>query len=314
VRHVGRAFRYLNTMFPPATLVPMGAAKFLSIYFALQALAGMGPLRLGAPATLGAATTVLWMLLVRLQDDITDAPADVRLGRAGDPRYRSRPIVTGEITLSELRSLRLVAVGLLVALNVAFGGTVTILAFAGGTAITWLGFQWFFIPALARNPTPLAYLARKALTVLFGLYATAVFIDAFRPAGLTLWVVPLVLAPCAEVAAWEAARKIRVPDDETEYGTYSKVLGWRAAALLPVIFVSLALVCLLPVVQAAGVRWMFSVALTGAGALAVGACLRFRLAPTRQRANLRPYMELFGAVAHGGLVLALAIGRGVMLS
>jgi hypothetical protein len=31
-------------------------------------------------------------------------------------------------------------------------------------------------------------------------------------------------------AAWELSRKIRVPEDETSYRTYSKVLGWKVAS------------------------------------------------------------------------------------
>ena len=51
-----------------------------------------------------------------------------------------------------------------------------------------------------------------------------------------------------------------------------------------------------------------------AAAIAIGACLRFRLAPTRARADLRRYVEIFGVVANGGLVVALAAQRGVALS
>lgn len=310
----GRVVRYLWVMFPPAVLVPMGMAQFLSLYFALQALGGSAPLRVGWRGAVGATSTVLWMLLVRLQDDLADADADVRLGLAGDPRYRDRPIVKGEITRAELRGMFVAGALLLFGLNLAFGWSAMLAACAGGAAITWLGFRWFFIPALAHHPTPLAYLARKSLTILVGVYVVGAYVDDFGPAALSGWVVPLLLAPCAGVAAWETARKIRIPEDETEYGTYSKVLGWRRAALLPVAFLALALACLAPVAYAAGAGWAFPAALGTVTAVAVGACLRFRLAPTRARAHLRPYTELFGAVAYLGLIVALGLRHGVTLA
>jgi hypothetical protein len=48
----------------------------------------------------------------------------------------------------------------------------------------------------------------------------------------------------------------------------------------------------------------------GALVLAV-ACARFMWSPTRAMANLRPYAELFGAVANGGLVAALCLRQGI---
>src|SRR5439155_801282 len=195
MRRLARWIRYVNAMFPPVILAPVGAAQFLSLYLVLQTLGGVTPLRLGWRAAIGAASTVLWMLLIRLQDDIVDAPADIRLGRAGDPRYRDRPVVQGDITVRELRQMAGAAAVTLIGLNVLHGPSAMLLALVVGLAITRLGFAWFFIPSLARDPSPLAYLVRKVLTVLFGLYACAVYRDEFGELVPTLWVLLLLLAP-----------------------------------------------------------------------------------------------------------------------
>jgi hypothetical protein len=142
------------------------------------------------------------------------------------------------------------------------------------------------------------------------LYAIGLFLDQFGLATTSWWIVALLLAPCMEVAAWESARKIRIPEDETDYGTYSKALGWRAAALLPVAFVTLALASLLPIGVVLELGWTFTAPVATAGVIAIAACLRFRLAPTRARARLQPFMEVFGAVAHGALLLALLMRYG----
>lgn len=229
-----RAARYIQVMFPPAVLVPVGLAQFFSVYLALEALAGLAPLPVGGRALVGAAATILWTLLIRIDDDLTDAAHDALMAADGDPRYRTRPTVTGAITQRELRGLQAATLGLFLGVNLVWGGWAMRIASVAGYGITWLGFRWFFIGAISRNPPPLAFLARKVLTALFGLYAVGVFVDGAGGA-ITWWTVPLVLAPCAGVAVWETARKIRVPQDETQYWTYSRALGWRAAALLPAV-------------------------------------------------------------------------------
>jgi 4-hydroxybenzoate polyprenyltransferase len=309
-RGVARSARYIQVMFPPAVLVPIGIVQFFSVYLALEAIAGLVPLRIGGRALLGAGATVLWTLLIRIDDDLTDTEHDARMAAAGDPRYRTRPTVTGAITRRELRALQAGTLGLFLGANLVLGGWAMRFASVAGYGLTWLGFRWFFIGALNREAPPLAYLVRKILTVLFGLYALAVFTDDFGGA-MTWWTVPLLLAPCAGVAAWETARKIRLPEDETDYATYSKAFGWRAAALLPACFVALSVACLLPVSEAAGLGAGYAAALLAAAGVAVGACLRFRLRPTRGRARLGGLAQLYGVVAHGGLAVALLVRYGL---
>ena len=65
---LGRIFDYLGEMFPPHLFVPYGIATFCSIYFATQALAGVGPLRLTGRAIAGALSVVLFTLLLRVYD------------------------------------------------------------------------------------------------------------------------------------------------------------------------------------------------------------------------------------------------------
>jgi len=313
MRRTERILRYLGIMFPPLTHVPQAAAMFSGTYFTLQALGGLTPLRLGSGAVAGGACLLLALLLVRLYDDVRDADADLRLARSGDPRYASRPTVTGLVTVPEIRALCAANIVALLGLNLAFGGPLMRLTCLLGGLLTWLSFRWFFIPALARDPKPLAYLARKSLTVVLGIYVVAVFADGWEASRLTVWTAPLVLAPCLEAAAWEVSRKIRIESDETAYGTYSKALGPRGAAALTALFILAAGACLIPVAAAARLSWLYSAAVTGAAAAAILACFRFGTSPSRAGANLRPYAEWFGAVANGGLAAAVGLRYGGIL-
>jgi 4-hydroxybenzoate polyprenyltransferase len=309
-----RAANYVWIMFPPWLLFPISAVQFLSLYMGMQALADSTRLVFGWHAAVGTATTIIWTLLIRVEDDLADADHDLRLGRAGDPRYRDRPIVSGAITVQELRRLYAGGLTTMLLINLAFGVSVMFFACVAGWTITWLGFRWFYIPSLRRHASPLAFLARKLLTILPGIYAFAVFVDDFGYDAVIPWFIPLLLAPWAGVSAWETARKIRVPEDETDYDTYSKQLGWRRAVWLPVLFTLISAVCVTAVSRAAGLGATFPLILLASAAVAVTAYLRFRIAPTRSHANLRPYAEFYGLVAHGGLTLALVLAFGVTVA
>ena len=307
-----RVFRYVAVMFPPGSHLPQALVLFAAIYCSLQALAGIQPLRIGWSSALGAGSVAIVLLLVRLYDDVRDAPSDILLGRAGDPRYVARPTVTGLVSVPEVRWL-VVSLSLAVAmLNLAWGGPRAQIAILVGFAITWLAFRWFFL-RMTGKAILLATLARKSLTILIAGYVVAVFADEWNPSRVSAWAWPLVLAPCFEAAAWEVSRKIRAPADETDYGTYSKALGPRRAATLAVCFVALALFCLLPVARVAGLGWVYPAALLGAALVVAAASARFISRPTRERANLRPYAEMFGAVANGGLAAALCLRYGILI-
>lgn len=312
IRSIARSVRYLHAMFPPGRMVVVGSVLFLSLYLSFQALADIGPLQLGVRAWVGSLTTILWMLAVRVEDDLTDIDHDRRFAAAGDPRYRLRPTVTGAITTRELKALSTAALSVSIVLNALWGGRAMLTGFVASYAITWLGFRWFYIPRLSRDPTPLAYLGRKSLTALFGVYAGAALVDQagwhFGP-----WAVPLIMAPCAGVAAWEVARKIRIPSDETGYGTFSKVLGYRGATGLAVAFVLTSALCLVPVAIAVHTGRWYVFVIVIAAAIAVGKFVKFAIAPTGERSHLEPVAQAYGAVAHGGLAIALMVSHGVQV-
>jgi 4-hydroxybenzoate polyprenyltransferase len=306
----GRLWDYLGEMFPPALQIPGGLASFASVYLCLQALAGDEP-TLTWRALGGAVTVVLFALLMRVYDELKDVETDLRLGRAGDPRYKDRAVVTGRVRPDDIAFLRWLVTGLIVAVNLPLGRW-PLAVFVPLFFLGWLSFRWFFWPAMKQNLL-LAFATHNPITPVVGVYIVAVYVQDFGAAGLTGWTIPLVVAAWFPIAAWETSRKVRHPDDETDYQTYSKVLGWRAAALLPAFFVIGSAACLIAVSHAADLSWIYSAAVGLVAALAVGACLRFRLRPSPAAANLRPPADLFALVVHVGLGVAVVAAHGVRL-
>jgi 4-hydroxybenzoate polyprenyltransferase len=307
---VGRLVDYLGEMYPPAVNLPAAAASVLTVYFSLDALAGRAPVRVSWRAAVAVASLFLMALLMRVYDELKDVETDLRLGRAGDPRYKDRAIVTGRVRVEDLHALRWGVTAALFALNLPLGWPLPLAVFAAVFAFMWLSFKWFFWPAISRNIL-LAFVTHNPITLLFALYLVAVYARDFGVAAPTDSVVLLLVGLWLPVAAWETGRKVRRPEDETDYQTYSKKLGWKTAALVPALFIAGAAACLMIVARRAGLGWALPSAILLAAAVALGASLRFRLRPTAAHANLRPYAELFALVANVGLPLAIAIRCGV---
>jgi len=306
----GRVADYLGAMFPPLVHVPAGALLFLAVHLGVQGLAGTAPLVLGPRALLGAATLVLLALLMRVQDELKDLEADRRLAREGDPRFTARPTVAGRISAADLERLRRGALALAVALNLPLGFPLPLVPFAAALLATWLSGRWFFWPAM-KHDLVLAFATHNPIALLYAAYAASVAARDVGAGALRPGVLLVLLAVYLPVAAWEIGRKVRPPEAETSYETWSARLGWRAAGALPAVLAAGSAACFAAVSRASGLGAAYPAVLLAALAVVVLACARFLLAPSPRSADLRPAVETYAVLASGGLALALAAERGL---
>ncbi len=309
-RRARRIAIYLAEMFPPQVMVTFCASHFLAIWLALQVLGGIAPARVTWASVRGIATVTLFLLLMRLYDELKDVETDIRLGRAGDPLYRDRAIVTGAVRIEDITLLRWVVTALLVAVNLRAGFSWATLAFVILFVAGWFSFRWFFWPRMSEYLL-VAFITHNPISLLLQAYIVGLFADTFGADRLHASVVPLLGGLWLPIAAWELSRKIRVPEDETSYRTYSRVLGWKVASILPAVFVAGSAVLLLLVSRAARLGVVFPVVIVLGAALVVYRCLLFRLAPSRSRAQLKPWAVLYAALANVALAVAAATANGV---
>jgi len=300
---MSRIWRYLLVMFPPHIMLLSGVAKFYATYFCLQALASDAPVSISARSIGGAISLVLFSLLLRVYDELKDAEADIRLGRAGDPRYKDRPIVTGAITTEDLAHLRWVITALLLVINVPMGGW-SLVGFAVLFLLTWLSFKWFFWPAISKHLL-LALLTHNPLTLFFGAYVVAVYAGDYGIHAIDAWALVLLVAFWAPLAAWETARKIRAPEDETDYQTYSQIFGWKIAPFVPAAFIMLGTTCMVFLSGRMELGWFFPAIVLLASAIPITRCFLFRISPSKKTAVLQPYVELYMVVMDVGLLAAI---------
>jgi 4-hydroxybenzoate polyprenyltransferase len=304
-----RIWRYLLVMFPPHFMVLSGVAKFYAVYFSLQALASGESVHITLPSMAGAASIVLFSLLMRIYDEIKDSEADIRLGRAGDPRYKDRPIVTGAVTMEDLVVLRWVTMALLVVINVPLGGW-PLIGFAILFLVTWLSFKWFFWPLISRYLL-LAFLTHNPISLFFGGYIVAVYAGDFGINSIDAWALLLMLVFWAPLGAWETSRKIRAPEDETDYQTYSQVFGWKLAPFVPIAFILLGTTSVIFLSYQMGLSWIFPAVVAVASFVPIYRCLAFRVSPSQKTANIQPFVEMYAVVMDLGLLAAVLVSRGL---
>ena len=272
------------------------------------ALARPGPLPLTRGMAAGVAAGVLLALYLRLSDDLKDWETDRALAASGDARFQDRPQVSGEVTEDDLRRLRVgvaAFLGLLLALVPAAAVPLGGLSFLGA----WLSARWFFFPAMARS-LPVAFLTHNPLALLFLGFAAAVGAGEARGTPAPLPLAALLLGLYLPIAAWEIARKVRTPAEETAYPTWSSVLGWRAAATVPALLTSVSAPLLALAGRSAGVGLAFPALLAAGALLPVAAGVTFLSRPTPSHGRrLRPAVEGYALVAGLGLVGLLLGGR-----
>jgi energy-coupling factor transporter ATP-binding protein EcfA2 len=275
---------------------------------AVWSSADRAPGRVTWAAIRGVTTVLLFLLLMRLYDELKDAATDLALGRSGDPLYRDRVLVTGAVRIEDIRLLRWAVTAALIILNLWPGMTWATLAFGVLFGVSWLSFHWFFWPAVSRHLL-LAFVTHNPISLLLDAYVVALFADTFGADRVDGTAVLLLVGLWLPMAAWETSRKVRAPEDETSYSTYSRVLGWKTAAVLPALFSIGSAVALAIVGTRAGLNPTFAVVIVGACAVVVWRCALFRAAPSRRHADLKPWAMLYATVANVGLVAAVLISK-----
>lgn len=296
-------------MAPLHVVLIIGISKFFALYFSLQILHAQTPLTIHPDAAIGAISMVLFIILLRVYDEIKDIESDLRLAAAGDPRYTDRPIVTGKISEDDLYVFRNTITLLLVLINLALGPQ----GFAGFLLIMlilWLSSQWFFWPAI-KHSLLLAFVTHNPLALAIAIYAVMVFHVSFQVMVDFPWTMVLLVGVWLPAAVWEMSRKIRVPEDETDYDTYSKILGWKIAAIVPVGFAILSMLFLLVFLWHIQTTIIYCIFLVFVVLFFSLMCLRFRFFPSRKHARLQPYSELLVVSVDFGLCIALVAQFGM---
>ncbi|MGW8324147.1 MAG: UbiA family prenyltransferase [Desulfobacterales bacterium] len=225
---------YLKEMFPPRNM-GFGLLFFMSAWCGIVLLDHSRNDILLPPGHIflsGAFTISLMLLLLRIMDELKDLETDLL-------HFPKRPIPRGAVHSSDLKSFGLFIVGVLFILNMFFTHATFIFFIVFGYAC--LMFKYFFLKELISKNIMIALATHNPISYLFFFYVFFVYKNNMTA---SIQMKPVILLGtvffCISMS-WEIARKIRYPEDETTYQTYSKVLGLGAAILILMIPISISL-------------------------------------------------------------------------
>jgi 4-hydroxybenzoate polyprenyltransferase len=213
-------------MFPVVPRAFLAALLFCEIYFlvVLTNHTQTGPLRLGGQEVIGALSIFAFLATLRIADDLKDFKTDQRL-------FPERALPSGRVLKRDLAVLLAALDVPVIVLNFVFmnnPGWFTFLA-VYGVAMS----LWFFAKAKIQPNLLLALVTHNPVQIVMNLYVISFACYKYG--------IPLVTLPNAAIALtlyfpgliWEISRKLRAPEQETDYVTYSKLFGVRR----PVIFI-----------------------------------------------------------------------------
>lgn len=216
---------YFREMYPLPQRVLLAALLALGVT-RLLARAHARPFEvLSVSSARAAAAVFTLMLILRLMDELKDLEVDRRL-------FPARPLPAGRVRPADIAGCLALATLAWIALH---AGTPAVAALSAALVLLYAlaMFRWFFVPAWMR-PRLLATLATHTPVVPLLLAHLAVLSASGggAPRARATAVALIVMQFWAAVFAWEIARKIRSPQEEDDYVTYSRLLGPRAAVAL----------------------------------------------------------------------------------
>ena len=252
---VQRAWIYSKEMFPIFIYIPYVVALYFCVNIVIQILNSPAFLAaktacwgegtetemrnllysagsqvvLDSTALAGVVSAFFVMLMMRTFDDLKDFELDAHL-------FPHRATARKLVLKRDIQAISLTSFITLVVVNWIWGQQ-TIVVFALMLTYTLLTFKWFFAEKFHREHIFITMLDHQPLpyVINFFLIHTALASGSNYESFQTIHLI-LLLIVSMPITAWEISRKIRSADMETEYETFSMVIGLKPATLLPMLF------------------------------------------------------------------------------
>lgn len=300
---IRRIIRYLFIMFPPHLNIPVGFISFFASYWISEKAGGAGELSFSFSLIMGGVTSVLLMLLLRVMDELKDYETDKKL-------MKDRPLVTGVVTLKDLRIFVGVITAVMIGANAFLGKTIFTL-FLVMLIYSYLMFVYFFYPKI-KESLILAVVTHNPIVPIAQIYILGFIVEKHGFDFLNYLHILVVLMFWLPFLIWEFARKIRAPEEETDYETYSKIMGYKGAALLVIALSAVEFSLASYFAGLADLSAIFLIALAGTMIYILIKTSRFIMSPYSVPKGFKDEIELLIAVLHVGFFFALIASSAIV--
>lgn len=220
---VKRWLSYLQQMFPWYKNWPLSFIAFFATYYMAEAIIGQLKPSFEINLLFGALTYGLFWLFLRVLDELKDYEIDKKL-------FRDRPLITGVVTIKDLESLALLIVFLMIVFN-AFLAWINILYFIISLVYCLLMFKFFFYPKISKSLI-LAVISHNPVIIVLQFYILSFIFQQYGYGVFDLNIVLMMFMFWFPWLNWEVARKIRAPEQEDDYETYSQIFGLKGASAI----------------------------------------------------------------------------------
>ncbi len=301
-----RLFIFFKERFPLHIYIPFVIFLYLSMSFTVQAIQS-NRVVIDTYTYVGLASSLLFMLLIRVFDDIKDFELDKKI-------FPNRPATRGDVLKPDLYLITIVTFVILVLINFGFA-TKTRYIFSFVLIYALLTYKWFFIKKLHLKYVFLTMLTHQPLPYLINFYlmhtalASGAKYEHFTQshfALLLLFTIPITI--------WETSRKIRSKKKEDRYQTFSKILGASNATFIPLTAVLITTVLNYYAGALLHFGLSFYIIVTFAAIYAGIFYIRFIMSPTESHNNLKTTASVFTGLISLNLFIHIFLAINITVS
>ena len=209
---------YFKEMYPIPERLALGAIIFLEMYFVVALNQGVRRFTFGLQEVVCAFTVSSFLCWLRIADDFKDYELDLRL-------FAHRPLPSGRVRKKELRifAIILIIFTLLLNLLVMNNFIFCLILYSYGSLMA----VWFFQKHKIAKSLPLALVTHNPVQLILNMYIISFTVIKYDLQWFTLTNFMALFTLYLPALIWEITRKVRAPEEETEYVTYSKLFGYK---------------------------------------------------------------------------------------
>lgn len=217
---------YFKEMYPIIPRLLLGVIIFGEIYFIVILNNGITNFNINWQEFIGGFTVFSFLLWLRIADDFKDYEFDCRL-------FSHRPLPSGRVKKRDLAIFVSILIAVTVILNLFFMNNFSFFLFLYiyGTLMS----LWFFHKKKIQRSLPLALVTHNPVQMIMNIYIISFTCIKYELEFFTFTNFLAAWTLYFPALIWEVSRKIRAPQDETEYVTYSKLFGHKKSTLFVLI-------------------------------------------------------------------------------
>lgn len=221
---------YFKEMYPPISRLFVSLLIFLQVYFLLLLNHDVSDFSFDKREAIGIITIFVFLLLLRIADDFKDFKTD-------HVNFPDRALPSGKIFKKDLILVIALSIAVVFTLNLLYMQNIGwfLFLFIYGALMS----VWFFQRYRIQPNLILALITHNPVQFILNFYVISFVVDKYQIPFWSWQTVLVTFTMYFPVLFWEVSRKIRAPEDETQYNTYSKVMGVRKSVGLVVIAVLL---------------------------------------------------------------------------